>query len=127
MRRRLGTRAYDAARIMTRTARFIYLVPSLLLGACASAPPTEPTVLSLPGLGKSLDQFNADALECRRHAGAQAAAVAGAAWLDQQRRYDYAYIQCMYVKGHKVPVPGQFTSAPSGGPPPPEKSEPVTK
>ena len=38
-----------------------------------------------------------------------------------QHRYDTAYIQCMYAKGHKVPVAGQFTSAPrrSTTPPPP--------
>jgi hypothetical protein len=35
-----------------------------------------------------------------------------------QRRYDNAYTQCMYSYGHKVPVTGQFTSAPSGSPPP---------
>jgi hypothetical protein len=28
-----------------------------------------------------------------------------------QRRYDYAYIQCMYAKGHKVPVSGNLTSS----------------
>jgi hypothetical protein len=29
-----------------------------------------------------------------------------------QRRYDHGYIQCMYAKGHKVPVSGHFESAP---------------
>lgn len=104
---------------MTRTAWIVGLTAPLLLSACESTPPTEPAVLALPGAGKSLEQFNADDLECRRHAAPQAAAVASGTWTDQQRRYDYAYVQCMYVKGHKVPVPGQFTSAPAGGPPPP--------
>ena len=40
-----------------------------------------------------------------------------------QRRYDHAFVQCMYAKGHKVPVSGRFTSAPPAGsayvPPPP--------
>src|SRR5690606_23863099 len=38
-----------------------------------------------------------------------------------QQRYDVGYIQCMYAKGHKVPVSGQFTSAPPRPttPPPP--------
>jgi hypothetical protein len=40
-----------------------------------------------------------------------------------QHRYDSGYIQCMYAKGHKVPITGQFTSAPerrrSSTPPPP--------
>jgi phage tail tape-measure protein len=28
-----------------------------------------------------------------------------------QQRYDIAYVQCMYSKGHKVPVSGRFASA----------------
>ncbi|WP_340123660.1 glycine zipper family protein [Methylobacter svalbardensis] len=28
-----------------------------------------------------------------------------------QQRYDMAYIQCMYAKGHQVPVSGQFSGA----------------
>lgn len=51
-----------------------------------------------------------------------------------QQHYDNAYIQCMYAKGHQVPVSGQFSSEtsrrpvspavnipppPSGSPPPP--------
>jgi hypothetical protein len=38
-----------------------------------------------------------------------------------QYRYDVGYTQCMYAKGHKVPVAGRFTSAParSTTPPPP--------
>ncbi|MFN3566235.1 MAG: hypothetical protein ACK4V1_09685 [Burkholderiaceae bacterium] len=29
-----------------------------------------------------------------------------------QRRYDAAYYQCMYAKGHKVPVYGRYAAAP---------------
>lgn len=44
-----------------------------------------------------------------------------------QRRYDNAYIQCMYAKGHRVPVSGNFSQAAGTGgaaasasvPPPP--------
>jgi len=32
---------------------------------------------------------------------------------EMQRRYDMAYLQCMYAKGHRVPVGGRF-AAPSG-------------
>ena len=44
-----------------------------------------------------------------------------------QRRYDNAYVQCMYAKGHRVPVSGQLQQAPApsyapapayNGPPP---------
>jgi DNA/RNA endonuclease G (NUC1) len=46
---------------------------------------------------------------------------------ETQQYYDNAYIQCMYAKGHQVPVSGQFPnttpqqSAPSSSniPPPP--------
>ena len=52
-----------------------------------------------------------------------------------QRQYDNAYIQCMYAKGHKVPVPASMSSrsgrasAPYGsGPayPPPQGQPPAT-
>lgn len=47
----------------------------------------------------------------------------------RQERYDIAYIQCMYAKGHQVPVSGQFVNeaplttqppATDTPPPPPE-------
>lgn len=31
----------------------------------------------------------------------------------EQQRYDAAYIQCMYAKGHQVPVSGQFSGVSS--------------
>ena len=96
----------------------------LLAGACAT-PPTEPGVLALPGTGKGLDEFNADDQECRKRAASPPPAGAtGGSWSDQQRRYDFAYIQCMYVKGHRVPIPGAFTGVPAGGPPPPPPGKP---
>ncbi|MDD5295742.1 MAG: hypothetical protein PHU46_02410 [Rhodocyclaceae bacterium] len=45
-------------------------------------------------------------------AGAGAAQSTGYA---TQRHYDVAYTQCMYAKGHRVPVSGQLQSAPSAG------------
>src|SRR5262252_8371728 len=98
--------------------RFALTATLLLAGGCATTP-IEPGVLALPGTGKSLDEFNADNLDCRKRAATPPAGVAtSGSWTDQQRRYDFAYIQCMYAKGHRVPVPGQFTGAPSSGPPP---------
>ena len=87
-------------------------------------PATEPSVLALPGTGKTLDEFTADNLDCRKRAGAAPGGVAGSSWTDEQRRYDFAYIQCMYAKGHRVPVPGQFTGVPASGPPPPPPGKP---
>jgi outer membrane lipoprotein SlyB len=58
-----------------------------------------------------------------------------ASGIGTQRQYDNAYIQCMYTKGHRVPVPGGMTSSPTstsravrapdaGIPPPPPGSPP---
>lgn len=57
-------------------------------------------------------------------------ASAGSAY-DAQRRYDHGYVQCMYAKGHRVPVAGNFTGgtttmqappAATAPPPPPSSS-----
>ena len=154
------------------------LIGVLLLGACVSMP-KGPSVMVLPGSGKSFDQFRYDDVECRQFAdfqigggspsdaaadsvaksavvGTAIGAAAGAALGGRsgaaagaggglligsaagagagetsayglQRRYDYAYIQCMYAKGHKVPVSGHLTSAPAApsyAPPPPPPPPP---
>ena len=156
---------------------------AVLLGACATVP-TGPSVMALPGTGRSFDQFRADDLACRQYAwqqiggttagqtaansavtsaaiGTAIGAVAGAAigghdgaavgagtglifgsaagagssqayGYEAQRRYDHAYIQCMYASGHRVPVSGTFSgstryqAAPASSytPPPPPPGVP---
>ncbi len=143
-------------KIVSLTALFA----ALLLSACVSVP-TGPSVMVLPGSGRSFDQFRYDDAECRQYAhsqiggatagqyattsgvnsavvGTAVGAVAGAAIGGRQgaavgagtglifgsasgtgaaqssahgsqRQYDNAYIQCMYAKGHSVPVPGNIT------------------
>lgn len=157
---------------MSKLLRISPLASLLLLGACVSIP-TGPSVMVMPGTGKTFDQFRGDDAECRQYAynqvggttanqaavnsGVQSAAVgtavgalAGAAMggsqgagvgagvgllagsaagagagqysgYDLQRRYDIAYVQCMYAKGDRVPVSGQMTSSPGRAytPPPP--------
>jgi len=41
-----------------------------------------------------------------------------------QQRYDIGYTQCMYAKGHKVPVSGRFTSTPVAAPAQPTYAPP---
>jgi hypothetical protein len=156
-----------------------------LLAGCASIP-TGPSVMVLPGTGRSFEQFQGDDGVCRQWAlaqtgttkdeattqstvsgaaigtvlgaaagaaigaaagspGAGAAAGAGAGLLggtavgasraeqaggSVQRRYDTAYMQCMYAKGHQIPVArgsfSNYTSAPAGSAPatPPPASVP---
>lgn len=155
-----------------------------VLSAC-SVMPAGPSVMALPGSGKSFDQFRTDDGSCREFAyhqvggettnqaatanavgsaavgtalgaaagaafngGSGAAVGAGAGLLagslfglgnsqgsayDVQRRYDYAYLQCMYASGNRIPVSGHMSSVEStqgGGsygttpPPPPPGSPP---
>src|ERR1700679_1871626 len=146
------------------------LIASLsFLGACSVMPP-GPSVMALPGSGKTFAQFRADDNSCRQFAlqqvggtttnqaatnsaagnavvgtGRGAAAAAGAVLLaggligagnaqgsayDVQRRYDYAYLQCMYASGDRIPVSAgsmgaaQSSSGYGYAPPPPPGSPP---
>ena len=56
---------------------------------------------------------------------AGAGAADASAW-SMQQRYDAGYTQCMYAKGHKVPVAGNYTSSPRSRPaygPPPSRGQ----
>ena len=93
-------------------------VSVLVLGGCASAP-TGPTMMVLPGPGKSLEQFQGDDATCRQWAAQQTRAETGDSFLIQ-RRYDIAYQQCMYSHGNDIPgVPRSTGPAPIPPPPPP--------
>ncbi len=51
---------------------------------------------------------------------------------EAQRRYDNAFVQCMYAKGHRVPVSGYYTSERQSAPaapqyPPPPPPAPVSR
>ena len=136
------------------------LLLGLLLAGCTTVP-SGPSVMVLPGTGKTFEQFQGDDLVCRQWAaqmtgstpgqasgastaggaavgavvGAAAGAALGAATgspatgaavgagvgllsgttagasraegssASVQRRYDVTYVQCMYAKGHQVPIP----------------------
>src|ERR1700682_5309532 len=96
-----------------------------LLAGCETMP-VGPTVTALQGDAKSPDEFRTDDVDCRQYASAQGAvavdgrgpAAAGGrtgSLIDGtdsaqfvgyglQRRYNRAYVQCMYIKGNKVPL-----------------------
>jgi len=86
--------------------------------------PAGPTVPVLPGSGKSLDEFRADDPTCQEYARAQVSGAARSHPADEQRRYDLAYIQCMYARGHRVPVLGEMAVRPAQPPGPPPPSPP---
>ena len=177
---------------MRRLPLLTPLIAVLFCSACASIP-AGPSVMSLPGTGKSFEQFRMDDAVCRQFAyeqvggttgqqaseksavtsavigtviGAAAGAAIGSAsgdmgagaaigagsgllfgsaagtgyastsYYEAQRRYDYAYLQCMYAKGNRIPVYGRFTSPgpssssgwesqpPADYPPPPPPPQP---
>lgn len=168
---------------MSHPLRFSLLLALVMVGACTTFP-TGPSVMALPGSGKSFDQFRADDFNCRQYASVQAGgttadqaavdsgvrsaalgtvlgAAAGAAIGGNshgaaagagtglligalagtgsgqasgyyvQRHYDNGYVQCMYSKGHKVPVSGRYSAASPApaapayaAPPPPPNAPP---
>ena len=120
--------------------RYGVIAAAVVLAGCASAP-TGPSVMVLPGSGKTMEQFQSDDARCRQVAASELASVASGNVSDQ-RRYDMAYMQCMYAQGNQVPVSswpgysGPYGAAPStsttlerppappaGAPPPPPPSK----
>ena len=114
----------------------LLLLACFLLTACANMP-TGPSMMALPGSGKSFDKFHNDDNQCRQFAHErvnETSADNNSEYVNQQL-YDTSYVQCMYVQGHRVPVYGQFTDSPTKSgdngnpnknipPPPPGKPPP---
>ncbi|HET7061942.1 MAG TPA: hypothetical protein VFI43_07170 [Nitrosospira sp.] len=165
--------------MLKKMLRLLPLITIFPLAACVSVP-TGPSIMVLPGNGRSFEEFRFDDYTCRQFAleqggapsrasmssglgsaavgaglgaaagaalgGGQGAAIgagtgaaagglaganaAGTSGSITQQRYDMGYIQCMYAKGHRVPVSAQlnygparqaapYASTPSASTPPP--------
>jgi len=89
--------------------RGLLIAAGVVTAACAPVP-TGPGVMVLAGPGKTLEQFQADDRACRQLASQEIQQTKGGE-VAAQRRYDMAYMQCMYAKGHQLPRSGE---APSG-------------
>jgi hypothetical protein len=92
----------------------------------------------LAGRGKTFEQFHADDGACQQVAAREIQSTKSGE-VPAQRRYDIAYMQCMYAKGHQIPgparsstetsssdtaaAPGTPTAAPVSWPPTPEQIE----
>ena len=110
----------------------LIVAATLVTTACASAP-TGPSVLVLPGRGKSDDQFRAEDARCRQRAASELQTTDHGT-VTAQGRYDMVYMQCMYAEGNQIPVPGRgwrstetdtpTTTRPPGLPPPPPGAPP---
>ncbi len=121
---------------MSRLSKIFSATVVLAITGCASLP-TGPNVMALPGTGVSFDHFRNDDAQCEQYAYSQVGGgtgyVSGTEY-EMQQRYDVAYVQCMYAKGHRVPISGPFSDVaphstatpathipppPPGAPPPP--------
>jgi hypothetical protein len=106
--------------MIPRTIAVVLLVAAAVAAGCATKP-IAPSVMVLPGTSKPIDQFWSDEATCRQEAAAKQPA--------SQWEYDTAFMQCMYGKGHQIPVRGGYTSGsagivPPGVPPPPAGTPP---
>jgi hypothetical protein len=97
-----------------------WLIAGAVLAAAGCAHvPTGPSVLVVAGGGKTIEQFQADDNACRQLASREVERTQGGQ-VPAQRRYDMAYVQCMYAKENQLPqAPPRATSsapAPPGTP-----------
>ncbi|PPK75563.1 hypothetical protein B0F87_10529 [Methylobacter tundripaludum] len=104
------------------------LMSVFLLNACSTMP-SGPSVLVLPGIGKNFDQFHNDDLVCRQlsHTQITTSRQQPDSKEDAQQDYDISYIQCMYGKGHRIPVPDELmynSRLEEWFPPPPDMPAP---
>lgn len=114
-------------------------------GGAAQAQAATDSMVSSAALGTAIGAVAGAAMGGRDAAGVgaglglitgtMAGTGAGAASAyEMQRRYDIGYLQCMYSKGHRVPVGGRFAAPGSGSsyvsqpaavaPPPPPPGAP---
>jgi len=100
---------------MRITGVLVALGLTAVVQGCASTP-TGPSVMVLPGTGKTMEQFQTDDGRCRQMATAELQREGGGP-VPRQQRYDMTYMQCMYAAGHQIPGSRAGYSAPSAGAP----------
>jgi hypothetical protein len=120
---------------MSPITTFFAVTAVMAIAGCTTLP-TGPNVMVLPGTGVSFDKFRTDDTLCEQYAasqiGAATSANASSSTDELQERYDVAYVQCMYTKGHRVPISGPFSDLEPHGadmppahiPPPPTGAPP---
>jgi outer membrane lipoprotein SlyB len=89
------------SRITSKRVFGLALLPVFALGACTVAPPTGPTVVGMPGQGKSFAQFQQDDNYCRNYA--------------QSKTTDAAQVSNdAQVNGNRTAVAGTLIGAAAG-------------
>lgn len=89
------------------------LTCTLALAACSTLP-SGPSVLVLPATHTSEARFRADETACRQFAHGQLLTTPHPphSLEEGQLHFDIRYLQCMYGKGHQIPVFGEVISSP---------------
>lgn len=129
--------------------RLLPIAAGLVLAGCTTFA-TAPSVMVLPGTGRSVEQFQADDALCRQWTLQQTGASPGTASTEsttngaaigtavpagdgaggrpsvqRQRSYDMAYMQCMYAKGNQIPVHARFAASTGTEAPDPGQTPPI--
>lgn len=95
-----------------------------VISGCTNVP-SGPSALVLPGDPKNESQFRLDEKACRKFAHEQLLATPYPpnSHGEAQLHFDIHYLQCMYSKGHLIPVSGEVIPDPV--PPPPVEGAPA--
>lgn len=112
-----GTTPSQAATDSAVNSAAVGTVVGAAAGAVIGAASHDPAAAAAAGAGTGLVLGSA--------AGIGAYQATAAEWQD---RYDMAYVQCMYAKGHQLPLPASYSSVPASRstalPPPPAAPRP---
>lgn len=87
---------------LEKLTKFASLALPLALGACASTPPTGPTVSAVAGSNVSNRKFARDDSACRAKAYAATSRSAAAGQLGLQGQYNSIYSDCMLNRGYEI-------------------------
>lgn len=98
------------------TRKILALACAASVAACTTIP-SGPSVLVLPAAHAGEARFRADETACRRFAHAQLLNTPHPphSLEEGQLHFDISYLQCMYGKGHQIPVVGEVISSPPTG------------
>lgn len=88
------------------------------LAGCTTVP-SGPSALALPGDKSSESQFRKDEKACRTHAHDELLNCAHKpqSLEEAQLHFDINYLQCMYTKGHLIPISGEILRDKTGSSP----------
>jgi hypothetical protein len=102
---------------MMNSRLWLLIIVAIVATTACAGTPIGPSVMVLPASGKTIEQFRVEDARCRQIAAGEVEATRHGT-VPAQRRYDMAYMQCMYAAGNQVPgTPSLPAAPPPPGPP----------